>query len=254
MDIIYSFCIRKSVQIRINPFHPFSNPVTADKNNEPIPLRLRRPIHQQALLAPEDAALKATEQSIIDNQIPQISVSPNQGKFLQVLATLCRAQKILEVGTLAGYSTIWMARALPNDGRLVTIEFDPFHARVAQENIQRAGLAEQVDIRIGAALDVLPEIEAEGIGPFDMIFIDADKPPYAEYYEWALKLSRPGTLIIADNVIREGQVLDPNSSDEKVQGVQRLNQLLATDSRVTRHDLSDGGVERTRWDGDGGGT
>ncbi len=187
-----------------------------------------------SLLAPEDEALKATVQSITDNQIPQISVSPNQGKFLQVLATLCRAKKILEVGTLAGYSTIWMARALPKDGHLVTIEFDPLHARVAQENMQRAGLAEQVDIRIGKAIDILPEIAAEGIGPpFDLIFIDADKPPYAEYYEWALKLSRPGTLIIADNVIREGQVLDPNCSDEKVQGVQRLNQILATDTRVT---------------------
>ena len=150
-----------------------------------------------------------------------------------MLATLCSAQKILEVGTLAGYSTIWMARALPKDGRLVTIEFDALHASVAQENMQRAGLVDQVDIRIGKALDVLPQIEAEGIGPFDMIFIDADKPPYAEYFEWALKLSRPGTLIIADNVIREGQVLDPNSSDEKVKGVQRLNQLLATDTRVT---------------------
>ena len=185
------------------------------------------------LLAPEDAVLKATEESIIDNQIPQISVSPNQGKFLQVLATLCRAQRILEVGSLAGYSTIWLARALPKDGRLVTIEFDALHAAVAQENIRRAGLAEQVDIRIGKAIEILPEIEAEGIGPFDMIFIDADKPPYPEYYEWALKLSRPGTLIIADNVIREGKVLDPNSDDEKVQGVQRLNEILAKDTRVT---------------------
>ena len=195
------------------------------------------------LLAVEDTALKATEQSIIDNQIPQISVSPNQGKFLQVLATLCNAKKILEVGTLAGYSTIWMARALPKNGQLVTIEFDALHAGVAQQNIQRAGLADQVEIRIGKAIDVLPEIEAEGIGPFDMIFIDADKPPYAEYYEWALKLSRPGTLIIADNVIREGQVLDPNSSDEKVQGVQRLNQILATDARVTATIIQTVGVK-----------
>ncbi len=219
-------------------FHPFSHPLCVEihtekskKMNQSLFASVDQYIND--LLAPEDDALKATEQSIIDNQIPQMSVSPNQGKFLQVLATLCRARKILEVGTLAGYSTIWMARALPKDGRLVTIEFDALHAGVAQENIQRAGLAEQVDIRIGAALDVLPDLEAEGIGPFDMIFIDADKPPYAEYYEWALKLSRPGTLIIADNVIREGQVLDPNSSDEKVQGVQRLNQLLATDSRVS---------------------
>lgn len=185
------------------------------------------------LLAVEDAALKAVEQSIIDHDIPPISVSPNQGKFLQVLATLCKAQKILELGTLAGYSTIWMARALPKDGRLVTIEFDPMHARVAQENIDRAGLTDLVDIRTGKALDVLPELEAESAGPFDMVFIDADKPPYAEYYEWALRLSRPGTLIIADNVIREGNVLNPDHEDERVQGVRRLNQLLANDRRVS---------------------
>jgi caffeoyl-CoA O-methyltransferase len=180
----------------------------------------------------EDPALKAVGESIDDNGIPQISVSPNQGKFLQIMATLCGAKKILELGTLAGYSTIWMARALPEGGLLTTLEYDAMHARVAQENIARAGLQAQVDIRVGKALDILPQLHAENAGPFDMIFIDADKPPYAEYYEWALKLSRPGTLIIADNVIREGQVLDPNSADEKVQGVQRLNQILSTDKRV----------------------
>lgn len=185
------------------------------------------------LLAVEDAALKAVEQSIIDHGIPQMSVSPNQGKFLQVLATLCKAQRILELGTLAGYSTIWMARALPRGGRLLSIEFDSTYARVAQENIDRAGLTNAVDIRIGKALDILPRLQTEDAGPFDMVFIDADKPPYVEYYEWALRLSRPGTLIIADNVIREGKVLNPDHEDERVQGVRRLNQLLANDRRVS---------------------
>lgn len=184
------------------------------------------------LLAVEDAALEATVLSIYDHGIPQISVSPNQGKFLQVLAYMCSAKKILEVGTLAGYSTIWLARALPEGGKLVTIEYDPLHARVAGENIERAELAEKVDIRVGKAIDVLPDLLSEQAGPFDLIFIDADKPPYPEYYEWALKLSRPGTIIVADNVIRAGQVLDPDHTDERVQGVQRLNELLSKDDRV----------------------
>ena len=195
------------------------------------------------LLAVEDAALLAVEQSIHEHGIPQISVSPNQGKFLQVMATLCGAKNILEIGTLAGYSTIWMARALPAGGRMVTLEFDPLHARVAQENIDRAGLTDKVDIRTGKAIDILPELEREGAGPFDMVFIDADKPPYPEYYEWALKLARPGALIIADNVIREGQVLDPNSPDEKVQGVQRLNEILSRDPRVSATILHTVGVK-----------
>ena len=185
------------------------------------------------LLVHEDEALSATNDSIIDADIPPISISPNQGKFLHVLARLCNAKKILEIGTLAGYSTIWLARALPPDGHLLTLEFDPMHADVAHKNIVRAGLDSIVDIRVGKALDTLPQIEAEGIAPFDMIFIDADKSPYTEYFQWALRLSRAGTLIVADNVIREGKVLDPNSSDEMVQGVQRFNKMLAKNSAVT---------------------
>jgi caffeoyl-CoA O-methyltransferase len=185
------------------------------------------------LLVEEDDALLATEVSIKESGIPQISISPNQGKFLQILAKLCNAKKILEVGTLAGYSTIWLARALPKDGRLITLEFDPKHADVAQKNITRAGLDAIVEIRIGKALDTLPQIETEGIGPFDMIFIDADKSPYTEYFQWALRLSRKGTLIVADNVIREGKVLDPNSTDEMVKGVQRFNNVLAKNKDVT---------------------
>lgn len=180
-----------------------------------------------------DEVLAATEQSIIDSGIPPISVSPNQGKLLNLLAQLSKAEKILELGTLAGYSTIWMARALPATGKLISLEYDPKHAAVAQKNIALAGLDKVVDIRIGKGLDLLPQLVAEGAGPFDMIFIDADKPPYAEYFEWALKLSRPGTLIIADNVIRSGKVLDENHSDEMVTGVQRFNKALAASKAVT---------------------
>lgn len=185
------------------------------------------------LFVDQDDVLTATEASINEANIPPISISPNQGKFLQVLARLCHAKKILEIGTLAGYSTIWLARALPRDGQLITLEFDPKHADVAHTNIIRAGLDSIVDIRVGKALDTLPLIEAEDIAPFDMIFIDADKLPYTEYFQWALRLSRPGTLIVADNVIREGKVLDANSPDEMVQGVQRFNAMLAKNPAVT---------------------
>ena len=185
------------------------------------------------LLVNEDEALIATDISIHEASIPAISISPNQGKFLHILAKVCNAKKILEVGTLAGYSTIWLARALPKEGHLITLEFDPRHAAVAQQNITRAGLDSIVDIRVGKALDTLPQIEKEGIGPFDMIFIDADKSPYTEYFQWALRLSRSGTLIVADNVIREGKVLDRDSTDEMVKGVQRFNTALSENTAVT---------------------
>jgi len=184
------------------------------------------------LVAPEDEALKATIESIEKNNIPQISIPASQGKFLQVLAKLCNAKKILEVGTLAGYSTIWMARALPKDGKLISLEYEQLHADVATENIKHAGLQNIVEIRVGKAIDLLPDLQKENM-VFDMIFIDADKPPYAEYFEWALKLSHPGTLIIADNVIREGKVLDANHEDDRVRGVDRFNKLLAATKEVT---------------------
>ncbi|QEC69643.1 O-methyltransferase [Panacibacter ginsenosidivorans] len=184
------------------------------------------------LVAPEDDALKATVESIEKNGIPQISISASQGKFLQVLAKLCNAKKILEVGTLAGYSTIWMARALPKDGKLISLEYEQLHADVARENIKRAGLDNIVEIRVGKAIDLLPELAKENM-VFDMIFIDADKEPYAEYFQWALKLSHSGTLIIADNVIREGKVLEENPDDERVAGVHRFNKLLAATKEVT---------------------
>jgi len=185
------------------------------------------------LFEQEDSSLTAIEQSIKESNIPPISISPNQGKFLQMLARLCHAKKILEIGTLAGYSTIWLARALPKDGKLITLEYEPLHARVSQKNIDRAGLSSIVEIRVGKGIDLLPKLVEEGAGPFDMIFIDADKPPYKEYFDWSLKLSRPGTLIVADNVIREGKVLHDKSPDEMVAGVKRFNAALAVNPAVT---------------------
>lgn len=195
------------------------------------------------LLGHEDEALIAATESLKEADMPAISVSPNQGKFLQLLALLCNAKNILELGTLAGYSTIWMARSLPADGRLITIEADPKHAEVAEKNIVRAGLASHVQIKTGKALEILPQLLHEGAGPFDMIFIDADKPPYAEYFEWALRLSRPGTLIVADNVIRDGKVLDENSTEAAVNGAQRFNKMLAANTAVTATILQMVGVK-----------
>lgn len=189
----------------------------------------------------QDEALLAAERSLEETNMPAISISPNQGKFLHMMALLCNAKRILEVGTLAGYSTIWLARALKDDGKLITLEYDPRHARVAQKNIDRVGLSSKVDIRVGKGLDLLPTLKAEA--PFDMIFIDADKPPYTEYFQWALTLSRPGTLIIADNVIRDGKVIDPTSDDEMVKGVQRFNKALSQAQEVTATILQMVGVK-----------
>lgn len=184
------------------------------------------------LVAVEDDVLQGVNTSIELADMPQISVSASQGKFLQLLAKLTQARKILELGTLAGYSTIWLARMLPPNGKLITIEYSEKHAQVAQANIVKANLQEIVDIRVGKALDILPQIEENDEGPFDLIFIDADKPPYFEYFEWAIKLSRPGTLIIADNVIREGKILDPDETDERVSGVKKLNESLRNNTKV----------------------
>ena len=184
------------------------------------------------LFAPDDAALRAVVESIEKNNIPQISISASQGKFLQVLVKLCGAKTILEIGTLAGYSTIWMARGLPANGKLISLEYEQLHADVASENIKRAGLADLVEIRIGKGLDLLPRLQQEN-KVFDMIFIDADKPPYAEYFEWALRLSHPGTLIIADNVIRAGKILNAEEEDDMVKGVHRFNKVLAATKEVT---------------------
>ncbi|MBL0046671.1 MAG: O-methyltransferase [Bacteroidetes bacterium] len=195
------------------------------------------------LLAPEDKALTDTIKSLDTEGVPQHSVSANQGKFLQVMMMACNAKTVLELGTLGGYSTIWIARALPDNGKVITIEVDKHHGDVAQKNIDNAGLSQKVELRVGKALDILPQIIAENHDPFDMIFIDADKPPYTEYFEYALQLSRPGTVIICDNVIREGKVLDMNTTDEKVQGVQRLNRMLSENKKVTATIIQTVGVK-----------
>ena len=184
------------------------------------------------LTGEEDAALTAARESVEKFGIPPIAVSVNQGKFLHIMALARGARKILEIGTLAGYSTIWLARALPPDGKLITLEYEQKHADVARENIQRAGVNDKVSIRVGKAIDLLPQLEVEKAGPFDMIFIDADKPPYKEYFEWAVRLSRPGALIIADNVIREGKVLHPDEEDDMVRGVDRFNKALSGNRSV----------------------
>ena len=160
--------------------------------------------------------------------LPEIDVAPNQGKLLYLIARLARARRILEIGTLGGYSTIWMARALAADGRLITLEYNPRHAEVAAANIARCGLADRVEIRTGPALESLPHLT----GPFDLIFIDADKPNNAAYLEWALRLSRPGSVIIGDNVVRAGAVLDAASADPSVTGARRFMDALASDPRL----------------------
>jgi len=185
------------------------------------------------MLAPEDESLKQTIKSIKEGGIPQISVSANQGKFLQVMVLFSRANRILELGTLGGYSTIWMARALPADGKIISVELNQHHAEVAQKNIDNAGLSNKVEIKIGKASDILASMISDNEKPFDMIFIDADKPPYTEYFNSALSLSKPGTLIICDNVIREGKILDENSSDQNVIGARRFNKMLSENKKVT---------------------
>src|SRR5579862_875241 len=184
-------------------------------------------------LIPSDSALDAALESSNAAGLPAINVSPNFGKFLYLLARLQGARNILEVGTLGGYSTIWMARALPAGGKLITLEYDPKHAEVARKNLERANLLNVVEIRLGKAIETLPKIAAEKLGPFDIIFIDADKPSNTDYFQWALKLARRGSIIIVDNVVRDGNVVDPTSTDDAVQGVRRLNDYLKTESRVS---------------------
>lgn len=180
------------------------------------------------LIAP-DPALDAALQSSVDAGLPNIQVAPNQGKLLHLLAQSIGAQRILEIGTLGGYSTIWLACALPPAGRLITLEYNPLHVEVARKNIERAGLSHLVEIRTGKAIDTLPQLT----GPFDLIFIDADKSNMPEYFTWSLKLSRPGTLIVADNVVRKGAVIEERSADESVQGVRRLVEVISKEKRVS---------------------
>jgi predicted O-methyltransferase YrrM len=182
------------------------------------------------------AADPVLEQALRDSDaagLPQHNVAPNQGKLLQLLAQMQGARRILEIGTLGGYSTIWLARALPADGRLVTLEADSAHAAVAAINIERAGLSSLVDLRIGKAIETLPLLEKESVAPFDFIFIDADKPSNPDYLEWCIKLSRPGTVIIGDNVVRNGAVTDAASADRNVIGVRHFFDLMAANPRLS---------------------
>ena len=185
------------------------------------------------LLVPPDPALDAALRTSGAAGLPPINVAPNQGKLLQLLAMIQGARSMLEIGTLGGYSTIWLARALPAGGRLITLEADPTHAEVARANIAGAGLADVVEVRLGRALETLPQLAAEGRGPFDLIFIDADKPSTPDYFAWALKLARRGSLIVVDNVVRGGAVIDAASDDAGVRGVRRFNELLAAEPRVS---------------------
>jgi predicted O-methyltransferase YrrM len=165
--------------------------------------------------------------------LPQISVTPNQGKLLYLLARLAKAKNILEIGTLGGYSSIWLARALPAGGKLITLEADPKHAQVARSNIAHAGLEDRVEVRLGLALEILPTLAASRTTPFDFIFIDADKPNIPAYFDWAVKLSRKESVIVVDNVVRDGAIIEEKSADPGVVGVRRLNNLLSDDRRVS---------------------
>jgi len=184
-------------------------------------------------LVPADPVLEAALQTSADAGLPPISVSPSQGTMLHVLARAQGARRILEIGTLGGYSAIWLGRALPTGGRLITLEAEPRHAEVARANLARAGLRDLAEVRVGPALETLPQLHAAGDAPFDLIFIDADKPAYPDYLSWSLRLSRPGTMIIADNVVRDGAVADPASRDANVQGVRRFIEMMAAEPRIS---------------------
>jgi predicted O-methyltransferase YrrM len=195
------------------------------------------------LLAPGDAQLDAALAANRDAGLPAIDVSPLQGKFLHVLVQMLRPRRVLEIGTLGGYSTIWMARALPEGGRIVSLEFNPKHADVARGNLENAGLLDRVEMRVGRAIDSLPVLESSGAGPFDLIFIDADKPSNPQYLEWALKLSRPGTVIVVDNVVRDGNVVDAASTDPDIQGTRRMTEMMAAEPRLSATALQNVGVK-----------
>lgn len=190
-----------------------------------------------SLLIPPDAALDGALKASDEAGLPSINVSANQGKLLMLFARMLNARNILEIGTLGGYSTIWMARGMAEGGRLITLEYEAKHAEVAMANLGRAGLSDRVEIRVGRAGDTLPKLVEEGRGPFDLVFIDADKQGYTEYLEWSMKLSRRGTVIVADNVVRNGAITDLDSSDEMVQGIRRFNRALAAEKRVSATEI-----------------
>ncbi|UDQ82067.1 O-methyltransferase [Erwinia rhapontici] len=196
-------------------------------------------------LVPQDAALLAALENNQAAGLPAIDVAPNQGKLLNLLAKMVGAKRILEIGTLGGYSTLWLARALPDDGKVITLEYEAHHAEIAAQNIRRAGLESKVTIRVGAALDTLPTLA--DAAPFDMIFIDADKRNNPAYLEWAIQYSRSGTLIIGDNVVRNGRVADGDTSDWNIQGVRDFLSQMGNDPRLDATAIQTVGAKG--WDG-----
>lgn len=198
-------------------------------------------------LVPVDHALDAALSANATAGLPPHDVAPNQGKFLHLLARMVGARRILEIGTLGGYSTIWLARALPEGGKVVTLEADPRHAEVALANLERAGVSPAVELRLGPAVASLAALRKEGVEPFDLVFIDADKPNNPAYLEGSLALSRPGTVIVGDNVVRDGALVDPDSEDDRVQGVRRFFDLIAADPRLEATALQTVGSKG--WDG-----
>jgi predicted O-methyltransferase YrrM len=184
-------------------------------------------------LIPSDPALGAALAANRKAELPAIDVTPLQGKFLELLVRITGAHRVLEIGTLGGYSTLWLARALPHGGQVVTLELEPRHAEIARANLQNAGMADRVDVRVGRAADLLRALVAGNTAPFDLIFIDADKASYPEYLDWSLTLSRPGTVIVADNVVRDGRVIEPDNPDPNIQGVRRFTDLVAAEPRLS---------------------
>jgi predicted O-methyltransferase YrrM len=198
------------------------------------------------LLIPQNDALDAALQANRRADLPAIDVSRLQGRFLEFLVRISGARRVLEIGTLGGYSTLWLARALPEGGRVVTLELEPHHAEVARANFQNAGLLDRIDLRIGPAIESLAALAGPASGsikPFDLIFIDADKESYPEYLRASLKLSRPGTIIVADNVVRDGKVADADCDDPRVQGVRRFAELMAAEPRLSATVLQTVGVK-----------
>jgi len=194
-------------------------------------------------LIPSDPVLDGARALSMAEGLPDIAVAPNQGRLLNLIARIHGARRILEVGTLGGYSAIWLARALPEDGRLITLELDPHHAEVARANLKSAGLDDRAQVRVGPAADSLAALAEEGAEPFDLVFIDADKPSNPVYLQWALRLSRPGTVIVVDNVVREGAVVEADSTNESVQGVRRLVEVIAAEPRLTATAVQTTGVK-----------
>ncbi|MEU2789804.1 O-methyltransferase [Streptomyces sp. NPDC007100] len=196
-----------------------------------------------SLLVPADEALRAALRDIEAAGLPRISVAPNQGKLLHLLARIQGARRILEIGTLGGYSTIWLGRALPADGRLISLEANASYAEIARANLARAGLADRTEVKVGPALDSLARLIADGAEPFDLVFIDADKPNNPHYLERALELTRPGSLIVGDNVVRDGDVVDAGSTDPSIRGTRRFLELLAENPKLSATALQTVGVK-----------